>query len=1352
MSGMKIAPLDRRVQIEIDGRTEVWPLSALRDRPFLVVLGEPGMGKSTALENEANAENGEVITCREAMNGVPLSGRSTVYLDALDEYRTGEDGKDKLLRLAASLIEASAVRWRLTCRAEDWNEAADLKAMRRAAGNAQLVVATLLPLDREEALAMLIVLEADDPEGFLEEARRRGADAFTENPLSLVLLHSVVVVDKKWPASRFDLFERAIHALAPEHDKVRAIDRRPDAQTIIDAASMVCFHYLATGAKKLWRSNGLPPGTSEEYLTLSALGVAPDLMEATIDTALFRGESHAFEPFHKTVAEFLAARYFARAITGTATRAAFPLRRALTFISGADRQAPGELRGLYAWFAAHLHRLGDRQAALRLIENDAATVLAYGDAAAFDTEGRRALLLNLDREDPYFLSSHQGTTVLGGLAGEDLVPDFVEILDRDIRSHLQLTVLEALADGPPVAGIQSKLSQVIRDAERPSWLRERAAEVHIASSADPAKAWRGLMEDLTGRPPDAAQVLLRARLLSSKKAVDVRSEDIRSMLVDFDALPTDEREEKIDRGELTSLAYSLRKRGPTDLFDAPLAVHKGRSLRRKFEIQYFIDQALTATVVRHPDVEADRLWTWVVNARENYWDMLDGSVSEAMRGWLDRDRPVRELALFLAIAQADTSNDGPWSVFSAFTTATGRNPSNALVDGLLALAEKDGTHSDPQQLLRLAAYVARSGPAWEAMRERVVATLEREEGNAEFIQSLLTDAQAEYRREEADRLAKNQAKDEASRQQNIASMTPRIAAIRAGDSCDRETFRTLVWASDHYRRAMVTNRSGPLATITKYTNPEIAATIAEGLVQFAIRAKLDFDACELGRVEATLGAFTTEYVFAAGLHQALSSGRASEFETTPTICALVALRQDYFGGDEGVMLDQWACRRLSADITAGADLLLSYWTAAIEAGDDDLDGFHKLMKQDAAGLVHACLTRLFGTGPDLPASALSQALVAAAAVMTDAELQEITATYLRRPNLSESERQHWRFIALTFDPNGPMSELEPEVLEGVLTGVDGEVVQSLRERCPDPDLLDLLRVRVLGARHAAREDDWHGTHRPSAAVRAAIERLGASTNTNAGNDLKALAPVVDASWGPQIAHAAAGHARTTREVAYVRPLLVDMVAALDGGPPATPLDLAAIVLDDLDRYAAILRTASDMPWKRYWNTDKDGAAFEPQIENEDRDRLLELMRSRLEKYRIAATEPEARRGENTRADILLLSHAGKNLPVEAKRHYNRELWTAPLEQLSGYAADVNADGFGIYLVFWFGKEFLVPARTDRKAKPKTAGELETMLIDDLPVHLRDKISIVVLDVSRPAEMVAAIARRKKAAARKSAAE
>ncbi|MEO1987208.1 MAG: hypothetical protein ABGX47_11245 [Martelella sp.] len=115
------------------------------------------------------------------------------------------------------------------------------------------------------------------------------------------------------------------------------------------------------------------------------------------------------------------------------------------------------------------------------------------------------------------------------------------------------------------------------------------------------------------------------------------------------------------------------------------------------------------------------------------------------------------------------------------------------------------------------------------------------------------------------------------------------------------------------------------------------------------------------------------------------------------------------------------------------------------------------------------------------------------------------------------------------------------------------------------------------------------------------------------------------------------------------------MSALANGAPATPSDLAAIVLEEVERYKSTLRTGSETPWKRFWNTDEYGNATKPQIENEDRDCLLELLRPRFEGYGIAASLPEARRGENTRVDVLMLSHAGKNLPIEAKRHYNGEL-------------------------------------------------------------------------------------------------
>ena len=76
--------------------------------------------------------------------------------------------------------------------------------MRLAANNAPIIVARLLPLDEDEAQAVLRALGSTNPRQFVTEAQSRGAGAFLESPLSLRLLYSVLVSDGVWPTGRFE--------------------------------------------------------------------------------------------------------------------------------------------------------------------------------------------------------------------------------------------------------------------------------------------------------------------------------------------------------------------------------------------------------------------------------------------------------------------------------------------------------------------------------------------------------------------------------------------------------------------------------------------------------------------------------------------------------------------------------------------------------------------------------------------------------------------------------------------------------------------------------------------------------------------------------------------------------------------------------------------------------------------------------------------------------------------------------------------------------------------------------------------------------------------------------------------
>lgn len=1339
---MENAHLDRRVAIQVQGENVVQPLSQLRGQPYVVLLGEPGAGKSTALEHEAVAEGGEIATCREVMNGSPIGASGTAYLDALDEYRSGDGGKDKLLGLANAISTSSIRRWRLTCRAEDWRASADINAMRRAANNEPIIVAHLLPLNDEEAHLVLASLGETDPERFTDEARNRGAGAFLENPLSLRLLHSVVVSNGVWPTSRFDLFARATSALAHEHDPERETDPRPGAEEILAAAGAMSFYLLASGAKTLWRSNALPPGaTGNDYVATHALGLEASVLEAALDTALFRGEGRAFAPFHRTVAEFLAARFLARRVIGAGETSAFPLRRAIALITGSDHKAPSELRGLYAWFAAHLQSEGDRVGARRLIQHDAATVLAYGDAAAFDTAGRLEILYNLDRDDPYFLSSQDDATVVGGLAGDDLVDDFKAILDAEVQSHLQVTVLQALADGPPVERMSEQLREIILDAGRPLWMRERAAEVLVAKAGDRDGMQRGLLNDLAAMKVDRGQLAIRARVLASRSTPDVEFSDLHALLEDFDSLPAKTRdgEDNDDTGSLVSLSISIARSPRPDFFDRGIG-RSDAARRHKSQVQSLLNRAFVATVEANPDISAVRLLSWLGNLREHRWDMLDSDVAEAIARWIDHDSDRRELELFLAVEDQSSSDEGPWVVCNEYISTARRLPSDALIRGLLDIAQATNERKGRKRIFQIAAYAARSETHWPKWQEPIVSLLEQERGFKGFIKSLLSDPNAGWKRKEAKRKANLEKKTANSRKANIAALTPVIDVISSGAP---EQYGVLNWAAGRYRNARISKDKSPFEDIIKYTNEEIAAAIAEGFVQFAIHIDIKVSVEDLGKAQAKLGTYSQEYVVAAGLHQALLHGRENDIEASPLIIALVGLREAYFSAEDDPSIAVWAVDRLANDPEQGADMMLRYWNAALDAGDEDLDAIHHLTNADQPAFVSLCMLRLLDERPGLPDLALRQAIGACAGSSTIGELVELARRTLERDDLEQNQRDIWSFVCLALMPEVFADRLSEEDLESALLAPNGDLAKTFNELCPDIDLLDRTRISVLGKKHPARENDWRHSGGVSGIVRAAIRRLGASNSAEAGAQLKALAERVDSSWAPHIAHAAAEHARKLRDEQFAAPSVSQLMSALADGAPATPSDLAAVVLEEVERYKSTLRTGSETPWKRFWNTDEYGNATKPQIENEDRDRLLELLRPRFEGYGIAASLPEARRGENTRVDVLMLSHAGKNLPIEAKRHYNGELWTAASTQLAGYAADPDACGFGIYLVFWFGTEFNAPKRRDGAGSPDSVEALEAMLVDDLPLHLKDKLSVVVLDVSRPQSMIEATNKRRR---------
>ncbi|WP_230855515.1 hypothetical protein, partial [Ralstonia solanacearum] len=664
------------------------------------------MGKSTVLVREAAVAQTQALTVRSFIHGATATLGAPLYLDGLDEYRSDRaQPADKAEILATRLVERGAPGWWLTCRAEDWDET-DRQALLRAAAGAGIVVARLEPLNESEVTQILASLAGPEGEAALMQAGNLGGRAFLQNPLSLVLLLKAVQAEQRWPSSRFALFDSATRRLAHEQNANRrsnAPREKPDA--ILATAGRMCSLLLLANHGAWWHSNALPPTQvgAKGLLPTHELGETPGLLTDTLDTALFRREEEAvFVPMHRTVAEFLAGRTLAETVAGTAGRARYPLSRALALIAGTDGLAPSELRGVYAWTAVHLSRLGQHVEATQMVRQDAVSVLIYGDAAALATSERRELLANLDRQDPWFRSAEEGDTAVGGLAGEDLASEFEAVLRAPVAdSHLVLTVLEALQYGKPAPSLLPLLREIVMTPSRPEWQRKRAAEAWIASAADRVAASQELYRAASALSPDKGTVALRLALAGQPLAVPLTDQELDQLLVDHYQMS-----ERNTVGRLRALARQLQRSPRRAICNRTWGVllDQNPASGARIEIEQLLDENLVALLRASPAPTGAEVWQWLANRHRYPSQVPSAEVRAALHVWLDADAQ-HGLTLFDAIAGSTVGDPPGWPTL-VYHFKVGTLPSLGVMAALLDADSVLSLHHGEQRCLSMAVALA----------------------------------------------------------------------------------------------------------------------------------------------------------------------------------------------------------------------------------------------------------------------------------------------------------------------------------------------------------------------------------------------------------------------------------------------------------------------------------------------------------------------------------------------------------------------------------------------------------------------------------------------------------------------
>lgn len=323
------------------------PFSKFRETLFLGLLGEPGIGKSFALQEEVEATKtyvekygGEVLYLNLRSIGSEdrlerklfLSSEFKkwkeqqsplyVFLDSLDECLISIPKVSNILIDELKELSPENLFIRIACRTIDWPISLE-NAVKGIYPENEVKVFELVPLRRTDVISAILNNEID-PERFIEEVFSRDVVPFAIKPLTLNLLMNVFLKNGGLPQSKSELYRQALLALCEEQNQERRDAGLRGNLTRVQrlaVAARIAALTIFCGKNAVWvgpEQGEVPENDlclSEivggvETVSGSAFEINEDAIRETLGTGLFSSRGpHRMGWSHQTYAEYLAASY-----------------------------------------------------------------------------------------------------------------------------------------------------------------------------------------------------------------------------------------------------------------------------------------------------------------------------------------------------------------------------------------------------------------------------------------------------------------------------------------------------------------------------------------------------------------------------------------------------------------------------------------------------------------------------------------------------------------------------------------------------------------------------------------------------------------------------------------------------------------------------------------------------------------------------------------------------------------------------------------------------------------------------------------------------------------------------------